>query len=269
MLASRAATGMLEVLAIRMVRSMSDAPVRGSIKRRELLEDLGEFVAAFSASDVDDHVGVGPFGEGLFVNGLAGPEPTRDGGGAAPGDRVENVHHPLAGDERERQGRGVERRVAGDVPASRVDRDTGSIVDPDHGLGRHERSSGQCGSRCPPGPAAREFDVRWPASPAWWRPHPLVPTVVSHRHLDRHLPASWFERRNVDAAAEEGSAEGIVALGREGAERSLDSIEHLAEEPGPELHAERSPGVDHLGPDLESSGRLVDLDDGGVRRSAG
>ena len=75
-------------------------PVRGSSSSRELGDDVGHLVAALAAADVDDHVGVAPLGDLLQQHGLAGAEAARDGGAAAPGDRVQQVEDPLAGVQR-------------------------------------------------------------------------------------------------------------------------------------------------------------------------
>ena len=56
-------------------------------ERGELLEHLGELVAALAAADVDDHVGVGPLRQRLLEHGLAGAEAAGDGGGSATSDR--------------------------------------------------------------------------------------------------------------------------------------------------------------------------------------
>ena len=87
---------MFEVFAIRTVRSSSEPPVRGSIERREAVEQLGHLVAAFSAADVHHDVGARPAGEDLLDDRLAGTEAARDDGRAALGDREEHVDHALA-----------------------------------------------------------------------------------------------------------------------------------------------------------------------------
>ena len=66
----------------------------------QLGEHVGHLVAALAAADVDDHVGVAPLGDLLQQHGLAGAEPARHRGGAAPGDREQHVEHPLPGEQR-------------------------------------------------------------------------------------------------------------------------------------------------------------------------
>ena len=85
MLASRAATGMLDVLAIRVLYGPSGGlPVRGSVSFAELLQHLGHLVAALAAADVDDDVRVRPLGDLVLGHGLAGSESARDGSRAGP-----------------------------------------------------------------------------------------------------------------------------------------------------------------------------------------
>ena len=100
MLASRAITGMFDVFAISTVRSSSGLPGARVLERLELLEHVGQLVAALAAADVDDHVGVAPLGDLLQQHGLAGAEAAGDRRRAAARDREEQVEHPLAGHER-------------------------------------------------------------------------------------------------------------------------------------------------------------------------
>ena len=93
---SRAATGMFEVLAMRIVRSISGRPERGSLSSGKLAQHLGHLVAALAAADVDDDVGVGPLGELVLGDGLAGAESAGDGRGAALADGEERVDDALA-----------------------------------------------------------------------------------------------------------------------------------------------------------------------------
>ena len=98
--ASRAATGMLEVLAMSTVRSVMGRPDLGSIRLGELLQHLGHLVAALAAAHVDDDVRVAPFGKLMLGHGLAGAETAGNGGGAALGNGEQGVDDPLARDER-------------------------------------------------------------------------------------------------------------------------------------------------------------------------
>ena len=86
-----------------MVRSISDAAGARVDERGELLQYLGELVAALTAGDVDDDVGVRPFRQRLLQHGLAGAEPAGDRGGATARDREQHVDRALAGDERRRR----------------------------------------------------------------------------------------------------------------------------------------------------------------------
>ena len=100
MLASRAVTGMLDVLAMRTVRSMSGRPRARVLEVRELLEHLRHLVSALAAADVDDDVRVGPLGQLVLRNGLARSETAGDDGRAALGYREEEVDDALARHER-------------------------------------------------------------------------------------------------------------------------------------------------------------------------
>ena len=99
MLASRAATGMFDVLAMMTVRSISGRPVRGSVELRKLLEHAGHLVAALAAAEVDDDVGVAALGQRFQQDRLAGAEAAGNRGLAAQRDRKQRVEDALAGDQ--------------------------------------------------------------------------------------------------------------------------------------------------------------------------
>ena len=61
------------------------------------MHDVGHLVAALTAADVDDDVGVAPLGHLLQEHGLSGAEAARHGSRAAPRHGVEQVEHTLAG----------------------------------------------------------------------------------------------------------------------------------------------------------------------------
>ena len=73
----------------------------------EFLEHLGHLVAALAAADIDDDVGVAPFGELVLGHGLAGAEPSRNRRGAAFGNGEEGIDDPLARDRRAGRRRGA------------------------------------------------------------------------------------------------------------------------------------------------------------------
>ena len=75
-------------------------PALRVLEFRELLQDLRHLVAALAAADVNDNVGVAPFGELVLRNSFSGAEAARDSGGAASGDREEEVDDSLSGEER-------------------------------------------------------------------------------------------------------------------------------------------------------------------------
>ena len=95
--ASRAATGMLEVLTTTMVRSMSGLAAPGVGEGRELLEQLRHLVAPLAAAHVDHDVHVGELGDGLLQDGLAGAEAAGEDGGPprARGKRKSMVRWPV------------------------------------------------------------------------------------------------------------------------------------------------------------------------------
>ena len=69
---------MLEVLAIRTVRSVSGLPVFGSTSSLNSVQHLRHLVAALAAADVDDDIRVAPLGKLVLRHGLAGAEAARD-----------------------------------------------------------------------------------------------------------------------------------------------------------------------------------------------
>ena len=95
---SRAATGMFEVLAMRIVRSISGRPERGSFSFGKLPQHLGHFVAALAAADEHDDFGIRPLRKLMLGDGLAGAESARNGRGAAFAEREKRVNDALAGD---------------------------------------------------------------------------------------------------------------------------------------------------------------------------
>ena len=109
---------MFDVFATRIGPLHQRRPGARIDERGELLEHLGQLVAALAAGDVDDDVGVCPFRERLLEHGLAGAEPAGDRGGAAAGDREQDVDRALAGDQRRRRVEPVARTGADRALAS-------------------------------------------------------------------------------------------------------------------------------------------------------
>ena len=72
--ASRAATGMSEVLAISTVRFISDSPVLGSFSSGNSIQNVGHLVAALAAADVDHDLCVGPLCQLMLNHRLARTE---------------------------------------------------------------------------------------------------------------------------------------------------------------------------------------------------
>ena len=90
---------MLEVLAISVVRSIKEiAGTSGSIKLRELLQYLGHLIAALSAADIDDNVGIGPFGDLMLGHGFSVCRNRRASAAVPPlamGNRVSRIRCPV------------------------------------------------------------------------------------------------------------------------------------------------------------------------------
>ena len=66
---------------------------------REFLQYLGHLVAALAAADVDDHLGIRPFGDAMLGDRLARTKRTRNACRAALGDREEGIQNALTGDQ--------------------------------------------------------------------------------------------------------------------------------------------------------------------------
>ena len=66
----------------------------------KLGQRLGHLVAAFAAANIDDDIGVTPFGQLVLGHGLAGTETAGNGSSAALGDGEHGIHHAHAGDQR-------------------------------------------------------------------------------------------------------------------------------------------------------------------------
>ncbi len=118
MLASRAITGMFEVLAITTVRSSSVPPVRGSSSAASSVERVRQLVPALPAPDEDDHIGLAPLDDLLQQHRLAGTEPARHRGACTLGDREQHIDHALAGDQRHRQAEPRRAPAAAYAPAT-------------------------------------------------------------------------------------------------------------------------------------------------------
>ena len=158
------------------VRSASGRPVRGSTSSRELVDHVGHLVASLAAADVDDDVGVAPLGDLLQQHRLAGAEAAGHGGGAAAGDREEQVEDALPGEQR---------RGAVEPPTTGRGRRTGQRCDqPDVRARRRRRRS-----------VVRDLGPRRRSSPAG----PTAPagraTRCSTAPASRHGPEDVARRR--------------------------------------------------------------------------
>ena len=92
----------------RHVRSVRDddgpigqPPARtGVLQLSEVFHDLGHLVAALAATDIDDDIGVAPFGQLLQQNRLARAKSARDRRSAATRNREQQIENALAGRQR-------------------------------------------------------------------------------------------------------------------------------------------------------------------------
>ena len=66
----------------------------------KIFQNAGHLVAPLPAPDVDDDVGIGPFGKLVLGDGFARAEAPGNGGGSPFGQREEKIDHPQAGKER-------------------------------------------------------------------------------------------------------------------------------------------------------------------------
>src|SRR5690242_20670717 len=66
----------------------------------ELLQHFGHLVAAFTATDVNNHLGVRPFGDAMLSNRLARTKRTRNTCRATFGNEEERIQDALTGDQR-------------------------------------------------------------------------------------------------------------------------------------------------------------------------
>ena len=95
--ASRAATGMSDVLAISTVRFIRRFAGARVVQLRELHQNVGHFVAALAAAYVYDNVRVRPLCKLMLHHGLAAAERAGHCRHAAARDREERVDYALAG----------------------------------------------------------------------------------------------------------------------------------------------------------------------------
>ena len=198
------------------------------------------------------------------MHGLPRSEPARDDGRPAPGDGEQGVDHTLPGDERRR---GVETPSGRTLPSHRPAREQRErfVVDPQERLGDgngigadlgHDAGSARRNHHpvdqrgCLPG---RRDDITH-----------LDRVAGNDRAVERPTTGS-IQRRQLDAAPEERAAELVAAFGRQRGEGTLDAVEDVAQQSGPELHIQRCPRVHHRRSDLETTRLLVHLDHGFFR----
>jgi hypothetical protein len=99
--ASRAATGMLEVFATRMVRK--GYPGLGVDQTGKFCQDLRDLVSPLAAPYIYYYVSIGPLGERCLRHCLARPETARDDAVSALSDGEKGVDNAGAGDEGNRR----------------------------------------------------------------------------------------------------------------------------------------------------------------------
>ncbi len=90
---------MLDVLAIRVVRSIIRFPISGR-SVTELLQNLCHLVSTLSTSDIDDDIGVRPFCDLVLCHGFSGSESAWDCSSAAFGDGEQSIQDTLTGKQR-------------------------------------------------------------------------------------------------------------------------------------------------------------------------
>ena len=211
----------------------------------QLGDDVGHLVAALAAADVDDHVGGAPLGDLLEQHRLAGAEPAGHRGRAAQGHRVQQVEHPLAGEQRlaaVEPARGT--GVAG-APATAALMATG--VPPttgEDGVRRRSRRPRRRSSTA----ARRPLAARAPAAAAG-----RLPSTVP-----RASPAADLGRRGRDVGLRTPRCAGRPARptargepGPRAGQRSEQPVEDAAEQPGSERCRQRlapRDGPSHPGP---------------------
>ncbi len=237
------------------VRSMQGLARARVDQLGELGEDVRHLVAALAAADVDDHVGVGPLGQGLLRDGLARPEPPGDHGRAALRDREERVDDPLPGQQR--QGRIELARVRA-APAygpglPHPDRPVavepgGLIVD-----GQRPVRDALDG---PPHPG-RDEDPVVQVVLADGPEHVPRADLRTDPDLGHELPALCV----VDAGDREPTGDEVAAPLGEERQRALHPVVDRGEEPGAELHAKGFARVLDDLPRAQAGRVLVDLDD--------
>ncbi len=236
----------------------------------ELLEHLGQLVAALAAADVDDDVGVRPLRERLLEHGLAGAEPAGDRGGAAARDREEHVDRPLAGDQRRRR---VEpaRRPGGDrgpasgsasSPAARRSRRPARPAAPDRS-GSPSRRPLTCGGtriRC----SSAAVSATTPStSPGATR----SPSATRGSNSQRRSRSS---AGSVDAARDQrASRTGRRRRGRAPSSGRCVPSKMRPSRPGPSSTSSGRPVSSTGSPIRQARGVLVDLDRGVARRRGG
>jgi hypothetical protein len=99
-LASRAATGMLDVLATSTVRLHQGLARVRVDELGELHQHVGHLVTTLAAADEDDDLGVRPLGDLVLGNGLARTERPGDAGNPTHQEREERVDDTGAGHKR-------------------------------------------------------------------------------------------------------------------------------------------------------------------------
>ena len=235
---------------------------------RELVEHLGQLVAALAARDVDDHVRVPPLRERLLEHGLAGAEPARDRRGAASGEREERVDRPLSRDERR-----VEREPAGGGAGgahgpAREHRQR-LAVDPDDRLVDARTTGADLRDRA--GDAGRDEDAVRERNRLLRRCRARLradPLTGGDGGLE--FPASLpVERRRRDAARDHRRPPRVLAGAGEHGQRALRPVEDRAEQTRAELDLERLAGVEHRLSRDQPGRVLVDLDHRVARRRGG
>ena len=229
----------------------------------ELHEDVRHLVAALAAADVDDDVHVGPLGELVLHDGLAGAEGAGDRGGAALGDGEERVYDALAAVHG--PGGGVFLAVGpGDTDRPVLDHGelTGLAVvvleDGDDVV--HGELALFDGLDRPADPGGHQELVEDGAGLLDGAEDVARGDVLARLGDGDEVPLLLaVERRDLDAAGD-----GLAGEGADLGQGTLDTVVDVFQHTGAELHRQRQTRGDDLGAGAEARGLLIDLDGRGV-----
>jgi hypothetical protein len=198
------------------------------------MKDVRHLVAALSAADVDDDVGIAVFRQGLLEHGLARSETSRHGDRSTFRDRKEEIENPLSGEEgpvRLDSGRGRPRSANG-PPLHHRDRITRVEIDDCIGDGHVPRAY----RPHLPRPARRDQDAQDERSALGDRPENVA-------RLHAIARGARWRKEKTSVAIQRGCARTCVnewaCLLGEPAKRPSDAIDDAAEQARTKLDGQR------------------------------